>query len=101
MNELEINKAVAEKLGYQFQIGSQEDDTETGVYLVHQGVVCLEFNPTRDAQDAWPIIEKYKIDLKHRDGAWYACFSDEDHLVITDDESALKAAMLCFLEMEI
>ena len=85
MNELESNKEVAVKRGHSEH------------YLNVAGVTEYCTNPL----DAWPIIEKYKIDLTHEDGNCYASVSGENELVITDDKSALKAAMLCFLEMEI
>ena len=109
MNDLEINKAVAEKLGYQYKIGSLEYDTETGLFPIHQGVTCFEFNPVRDWENAGPIIEKYKIDIFWEGyqggdgkGEWAATFDDNVTSVIAiRDDSPLKAAMLCFLAMEV
>ena len=100
MNDLDLNKAVADKLGYQYQIGSEEDDTESGVYLVHQGVVFLEFNTKRDLQDAGPIIEKYKINITYREKLknWVA---NNHNTFSPPGDEPLKLAMLCFLEMEI
>ena len=104
MNDLEINKAVAEKLGYQYKIGSLEYDTETGLFPIHQGVTCFEFNPVRDWENAGPLIEKHKICLRCDEfsGNWYA--KPHDHIFEYGEcfgKTALKAAMLCFLAMEV
>ena len=101
MNDLTLNKAVAKKLGYSFTNALGGLDNQTTIYISDEEVHNMDVDYCNRWADAGPIIEKYKIDMKHREGAWYACFSDKDHLVITDDKSALKAAMLCFLEMEI
>ena len=108
MNDLDLNKAVAEKLGFEV-LGSSElisgyvgGDVENAGYMVKtKKDDYIQWHNFLSWQDAGPIIEKYKIDLTHVDGNCYASVSGESELVITDDESALKAAMLCFLEMEI
>jgi len=67
-----------------------------------------------DPADAWPIIEKYQIGLepvyqitiaanrKSEDEWWTAkSHNSEGWPIRGSDRNALKAAMLCFLEMEI
>ena len=100
MNDLEINKAVAEKLGYTEVSPSLYEDPCVRAIAEDESMI-RHFDYCNNWQDAGPIIEKYKIDLTHEDGNCYASVSGENELVITDDKSALKAAMLCFLEMEI
>jgi len=103
MNELEINKAVAEKLGgkvwFRYAAGS---NIWSVTFDSVPGKVDLP-DYCNNWQAAGPIIEKYKIDLTWCDDegveSWVA-----NHGEIYKpkfDESALKAAMLCFLEMEI
>ena len=101
MNELEINKAVLEKLGYKFfepVLRSDEDESSiTVINMKADRTVNVDY--CNEWQYAGPIIEKYKISLQYEYmmGSWSAdCVT---HSIL--DESALKAAMLCFLEMEI
>jgi len=108
MNELEINKAVAEKLGHTFEVHPE------GVYIVvhpEPFKSCRMADYCNNWQDAGPIIEKYKIDLLFysSDGKWDADsaffevpLKDSGAPITRNyDENPLKAAMLCFLEMEI
>ena len=104
MNELEINKAVAEKLGYEYVVHGGE----LYILVPHPELPGEERQRFRDYcgewKDAGPIIEKYKISINFDYAAkiWYADTVSEglEH-VRFEDVSALKAAMLCFLEMEI
>jgi len=99
MNDLEINKAVARKLGHEYIVNGGE----LYILVEYPEPICEQRQRFRDycndPSDAWPIIEKYKISLQYEYmmGSWSAdCVT---HSIL--DESALKAAMLCFLEMEI
>jgi len=104
MNDLEINKAVAEKLGlfYRKQIGKTSriwihyrkdaDEADCRGY-------CSEWD------DTGPIIEKYKISLMWCEDTetWSAVKAGDDTTIddILYDPNPLRAVMLCFLEMEI
>ena len=105
MNDLEINKAVSKKLGHTYD--DECDDASIWVEvpsLFQEGqtqLVIVDY--CNNWQDAGPIIEKYKLELCRRtlengETGWGASYNFGDFV---NDESALKAAMLCFLEMEI
>jgi len=99
MDELTLNKAVAEKLGYSFVDAWGGLDNQTMIYVSDEEVHNMDVDYCNRWADAGPIIEKYKISLEYEYmmGAWSAdCVT---HSIL--DESPLKAAMLCFLEMEI
>ncbi len=111
MNELEINKAVAEKLGYSFTNDLEGLDNQTTIYVSDEEVHNMDVDYCNRWADAGPIIEKYKIDLLFYkyDEKWSAESAVFD-VPVTDhgapitrnyEENPLKAAMLCFLEMEI
>ena len=96
MNELEINKAVAEKLGLAHKV----KDTE---FLVvpegHPPLFFMATNYCNNPADAWPIIVEHEFCIQPLPaGRWqvYKIFGAYHY-----DKNPLKAAMLCFLEMEI
>ena len=105
MNELEINKAVLEKLGYKFfepVLRSDEDEASiTVINMKADRTVNVDY--CNEWEYAGPIIEKYKIDLTWCDDegvvSWVANHGEIYRPKF--DKSALKAAMLCFLEMEV
>ena len=100
MNELDLNKEIAEKLGFtevkSFSI--YPGKSEITVRGLHHDIWHVK-DYCNNPADAWPIIQKYKISLQYEYmmGSWSAdCVT---HSIL--DDSPLKAAMLCFLEMEI
>lgn len=107
--DLEINKAVAEKLGY-YEIRKVEryevypDPYRGSAIVCEQKIegydVRAVYNWSRNWGDAGTIIEKYMIGLKHNpaNGMWLADAYNYPYFI---DKSPLRAAMLCFLEMEI
>ena len=96
MNELEINKAVAEKLGAVNVKPCSEGDK---VFWEVRGQFFMR-DYCEDWEDGGPIIEEYKISLyySHELKKWGA---DTEERTEGINKNPLKAAMLCFLEMEI
>jgi len=98
MNDLEINKAVAEKLGHTFEVHPE------GFYIVvhpEPFKSCRRADYCNNPADAWPIIEKHGISITYfhaEDEIWQADVPGYREIL---DKNPLKAAMLCFLEMEI
>ena len=98
MNELDLNKAVAVKLGFTGVVLSLYGPPSVRAIASDESML-RSFDFCNNWQDAGPIIEKYKISLQYEYmmGSWSAdCVT---HSIL--DDSPLKAAMLCFLEMEI
>ena len=60
MSDLEINLAVAEKLGYKARV---VNDTFVEVKQINRTWDWLFFNPCEDWYDVMPIAEKYGIDI--------------------------------------
>lgn len=66
-----------------------------------------EFNPCNNISDAWPIITENKITIMPDIyvGGWYArkdidSGMDGDFLFMSEGESPLRSAMICFLKMK-
>ena len=95
MKDLEINKAVAEKLG----IKSPAKWASTSLVSVAYSIPDYCNNPA----DAWPIILEYKISLNYKVDIeqWMTYYKANGWNNPVSDKNPLKAAMLCFLEMEI
>jgi len=108
MNDLEINKAVAEKLGgkvwFRYAAGS---NIWSVTFDSVPGKVDLP-DYCNNWQDAGPIIEKYRISLlgcpsgEGYDAYWESSYTDWKGVGReATSESPLKTAMICFLLMEI
>ena len=98
--KFEINKAVAEKLG--LRIGNQQCGGNS-VFL--DGGKGGYFNPCYSWADAGPIIDEYKISMQRlQSGGCDAYAKGSNHLspvAYAFHESALVAAMLVFLELDL
>jgi len=108
MNDLDLNKEIAEKLGIDTNPLGRHAATSTVSVAYSIPNYCTNW------QDGGPIIEEYKIALQpyyknHMKGneelvSWRAnnqWNATEETGSYYEDKSPLKAAMLCFLEMEI
>lgn len=101
MNDLEINIAVAEKLGA-VNVRPTKEGTNVFWEVKHNFFVK---NYCNQWSDAGPIIEKYKINLNFRcmgpDNVRAHVIDDKKRYTAGVEKNPLRAAMLCFLEMEI
>lgn len=99
MTEFEINKKVAEKLGFQSEI------RESGTWIFNK--IWIPFDPCNNVEQAWEIMMKYNICVTRGDNDLYDAFSglyceystifDYDEYV--SHEKPLVAAMLVLLEI--
>ena len=106
MNDLDINKAVAEKLGHETEV------YEEGLYvIIHPKPFksCKGIDYCNNWSDGGPIIEKYKISMQFNpffgNGYWNAFVQNDlvegGKSIEMSGKFLLRCAMLCFLEMEI
>lgn len=88
MTEFEINKHVADKLGFQSEI------RENGTWV--------EWDPCNNLEQAWKIILKYNICVTRGDNGFYDLYCECSTLFDYDEyvshKKPLVAAMLVFLE---
>lgn len=98
MTELEINKAVAEKLAIPHYVVMGKV-LNAGSYSV--------FDPCNNVEQAWEIMLKYNICVTKSQRDNYVAFEglvitgvdDADWIYDTWHSKPLVAAMLCFLEL--
>lgn len=125
MSDFEIDKAVADALGIDYEIAIMfvsPVDKINGNHVeeyVRKKITSNEkhwrrFSPTRMPNDAWPIIINNKISIVPLDKQWIAvpvdkaidgitgdydvCFYAQDGAVV--DTNPLRAAMIVFLMMQ-
>lgn len=99
MTEFEINKSVAEKLGFQSEI------RENGAWIFNK--IWIPFDPCNEPLQAWDIMMKHNICVTQGDDELYDAVHNlefycqgEWHVdLCVTDKKPLVAAMLCFLEM--
>lgn len=102
MTEFEINKAVAEKMGFQSEI------REDGTWVFNK--IWIPFDPCNEPLQAWEIMMKYDISVS-KYGSNFIAFNnimsrydrwDNENLCCEnsiENEKPLVAAMLVFLEI--
>lgn len=89
MTEFEINKKVAEKLGFQSEI------RESGTWVFNK--IWIPFDPCNNIEQAWVIMLKYGITIVFQNGKYqFATFDGE---MESTHKKPLVAAMLVFLEI--
>lgn len=97
MTEFEINKKVAEKLGFQAEI------RENGTWIFNP--IWFYFDPCNDVSQAWEIMLKYNICVT-KGFEYFEAFQNlriddnwkSDACIVKMHKKPLVAAMLCFLE---
>lgn len=97
MTEFEINKKVAEKLGFQSEI------RENGAWLFNK--IWIPFDPCNEPGQAMPIIIENLIsltaDMSDGGGSAWWCASDISNGITSRYKSSpLRAAMEVFLMMK-
>lgn len=98
MTEFEINKKVADKLGFQSEI------RENGTWVFDN--IWIPFDPCNNISQAWKIMLKYNICVTRGDNGLYDAFSDLycecstlfDYDEYVSHKKPFVAAMLVFLE---
>lgn len=89
MTEFEINKKVADKLGFQSEI------RENGTWVFDN--IWIPFDPCNYVSQAWEIMMKYGITIVFQRGKYqFATFDGE---IESNHKKPLVAAMLVFLEI--
>ena len=111
MNNCEINKEVAIKLGFNIEDRQNASlKSFSSSVFVNDGGCRREFNPCRSWSDAGPIIEKYGISMifERADDCCTAMVINRINQggqieadITHENKSPLVAAMLVFLEMEL
>lgn len=118
MSDFEIDKAVADALGIDYEIAIMfvsPVDKINGNHVeeyVRKKITSNEkhwrrFSPTRIPNDAWPIIVANNIDIIQDNGHGCALATNSaiqmfqgDDVHIFQDENPLRAAMIVFLMMQ-
>lgn len=112
INDFEINKLVALKLGLRIDPQLNCEDGRDYMY-VFDGSGWPFFDPCNEVKDAWPIIVKNSISVINSGSTWmaaakgvgfegymgeqdYCCYGDKNSY---DDKNPLRAAMVVFLQM--
>lgn len=100
LSDFDINKLVAEKLGYKFEARHPDDDDSIQVW---DGSSVIYFDPCNDPSDAWPIIDDNNIDFRYefeeKEMPCALIGDDEDYLFWHSDKNRLRAAMIVYLMM--
>lgn len=111
MNDLEINIAVAKKLGVFHAVA----DDEVSIWVLEPSIMEIDQLAVVHADycnnwaDGGPVIEKYEISMQYNpffgNGYWMASVQDDlvegGKRIETTDKRLLLCAMKCFLEMDI
>ncbi|WP_368912960.1 phage protein NinX family protein [Providencia stuartii] len=95
LSDFEINKKVANKLGFQSEI------RENGAWLFNK--IWIPFDPCNEPGQAMPIIIENKICMNYVDSdiGWGAChFYGEKGELEVYDKNYYRVAMICFLLMK-
>lgn len=109
MSDFEINRLVAIAEGHKCYYGDGSY-TNDGVNVTVKGNRRIGwFNPCREGDTAWPIIQKNGISINHYNGVWEASFewdapvgafgTDETVTTSTEHKNPLRAAMVAYLMM--
>ncbi|HAF0508253.1 TPA: phage protein NinX family protein [Salmonella enterica subsp. enterica serovar Typhimurium] len=108
ISDFEINVNVAYKL-YAMGVVNKVLIPDTpnkisGVQLMHEGE-WRWFDPCNNPADAWPIIEKQGISIKHvvvncHEQTWRASFAPDYVKHKYTDKNPLRAAMVVFLMLQ-
>ena len=119
-SDFEINKAVAEALGFTVKVSSwslaaKKESMPYSEFL--KGDVYYIDTPSKNIdlpdycsnpQDAWPVILKCEIDIlspsTNATENWFAGFFDPHSIAVAEDikiydKNPLRAAMIVYLEM--
>lgn len=116
LSDFEIDKAVADKLGFDYEISVMfvnPVDKVNGTHVeqyIRKKITGNEkywkrFSPTRIPNDAWSIIVENGISLecvvvnKHQK-TWRALFKPSYVKHKVNDKNPLRAAMIVFLQMQ-
>ncbi len=97
-SDFEINKAVAEKLGY------ESVHWKAGSSVLLKGVLVTIKNYCNRPKDAWPIILENEISIRawRTDNEWFAHHETPDFISTESGrmKNPLRAAMVVFLKMQ-
>lgn len=99
MTEFEINKKVAEKLGFRAEI------RESGTWIFNK--IWIPFDPCNEPGQAWEIMTIHNICVTKSKGKYISFYnlefenSDDGYVpdIETQNAKPLVAAMLVFLEI--
>jgi hypothetical protein len=69
LSDFEINKMVADRMGYKAITCEQETSEELIVVQTDEGIRL--FDPCNTPNDAWPIILKTRAELGNQKFKWY------------------------------
>ena len=106
MSDFEINKAVAETLGFKLSDGQHYKPSVGYFRKTTEGSAFTTFNPCNNPADAWPIILENKISIEADSkviGEWSALggnFNGLKYDVESSHENPLRAAMIVFLKIK-
>ena len=109
-SDFEINKAVAEALGFDTDSKYWQEgfDGKGTLLQLSESGKTHELNYCNNPNDAWPIIVENKISVNHSsiygysfDGWEASAYNDTDGLISANgDKNPLRAAMIVFLKMK-
>ncbi len=94
MSKSDINKAVADKLGVNWQVCALD---ENEIYDVNTDDIVDYCN---DPSDMWPVIQNKGISIIFDGFSNYTAFA-RDWEIIDSDKNPLRAAAIVFLKMEV